>query len=182
MCNCTKRAAATRGTLVVQQAPAQPLPPIVRGRPLRPEPLIHDPAIWGPHLWTALHTLAEFLPVHNSETRRKWSGLLDALRKSIPCPDCTHHYIRWYSTHRIIYGYGVGAHRQIVDIKAWILDLHNDVNLRKGVPTWDAAAVTATYGGDRAARAHAVRMAINAVRGMIGFPALRALDGMVRDM
>ncbi len=72
--------------------------------------------------------------------------------------------------------------RAITDIKEWVLALHNDVNHRKGVAPWNAAAVTATYGGDRTVRAAAVRAAIDAVRGMVGASAIKEFDAMAQKL
>ncbi len=64
-----------------------------------------------------------------------------------------------------------------VDVREWLLALHNDVNSRKGVGAWASVAVTVKYGhwGDRVQR---VRGAIDAIRGMVGAPAIQALDVM----
>lgn len=64
-----------------------------------------------------------------------------------------------------------------VDIREWVLALHNDVNGRKGVGAWTLEAITAAYGrGDD--RVQRVRGAIDAIRGMVGGPAIQALDAM----
>jgi hypothetical protein len=173
MCNCGKRAAEARAARA--QAPPQPIQPRVGVRALPPEPVIHDPAVWGPHLWTALHTLAEF--IHGPHVVKQWSQLLSALRTSLPCPECTHHYVHWYAGHPLVRRSGVMlmTRAKTVDIREWLLALHNDVNGRKGVGAWTLEAVTATYGrwDDRVQR---VRGAIDAIRGMVGGPAIQALD------
>jgi hypothetical protein len=69
--------------------------------------------------------------------------------------------------------------RAAVDIKVWLLDLHNDVNRRRGVPVWTQAAVSATYGGEHVVRMAAVRAAIDAVRGMVGDTAINAMLAML---
>lgn len=173
MCNCGKRAAEVRAAR--PQAPPQPM--IRGGRVAPPEPIIHDPALWGPHLWTALHTLAEFVRGPNS--RRAWERLLTALHTSLPCPDCTHHYVQWYAKHPLVKRTGLMISRTTsIDVRDWVLALHNDVNGRKGVGAWNLGAVTATYGraDDRVQR---VQGAIDAIRGMVGAPAIQALDAMV---
>ncbi len=174
MCNCGKRAAEARA--VRAQAPPQP---VFRGRaaPPPPEPVIHDPALWGPHLWTALHTMAEF--IQGSHVNKIWGQLLMALRVSLPCPECTHHYVQWHANHPLVKNTGTLIRSRVVtiDIRNWLLALHNDVNGRKGVGTWTLEAVTATYGrwDDRVQR---VRGAIDAIRGMVGAPAIQILDAM----
>ena len=178
MCNCGKRAAAAREAR--EQAPAQPLN--VRGGviPAPPEPVIHDPAIWGPHVWTALHTLAEFVSTQGAGLQ-KWTNLLSTMRTSLPCPECTEHYGRWYAAHPLVRRVVpiMMSRRVAVDIKAWLLNLHNDVNRRRGVPVWTQEAVRATYGGEHVVRMAAVRAAIDAVRGMVGDAAINAMLAML---
>ena len=130
-----------------------------------------------------MHTLAEFVPA-TGQQQKKWVDLLSALRTSLPCPDCTAHYGRWYGSHPLVRRVGVMMMIRFVttDIKEWLLNLHNDVNRRKGVAGWDAAAVTAAFGGDRGERVTAVRAAIDAIRGLIGGAALQALDALVAGM
>jgi hypothetical protein len=130
-----------------------------------------------------MHTLAEFVPAAGPN-QKKWVDLLVALRTSLPCPDCTWHYTRWCATHPFVRRVGVMmmARRVVADIREWLLNLHNDVNRRKGVTGWDAARVSAAFGGDRDMRVTAVRAAIDAIRGLIGGPALQALDTLVAGM
>jgi hypothetical protein len=176
MCNCGKRAAAARAAQ--GQGPNNR-----RTAPVTPEPIIHDPILWGPHLWTAMHTLAEFVPAQGAN-QTTWVNLLTALRTSLPCPECTGHYVRWHTGHPLVRRIGITImmRRVVGDIKEWILALHNNVNEGKGLPGWSAAAVTATYGGDRGARAAAVRTAIDAVRGMVGGAAIQVLDALAAAM
>jgi hypothetical protein len=186
MCNCGKNAATSR-TLPPPQAPAHPLNnvgaiPAIHSRDGSPafwrEPI--DPAIWGPHVWTVLHTLAEFVPAHGPGLQ-KWTNLLKALLTSLPCPECTEHYSRWCATHPLVRRVGqlIMVRRVAVDIKGWLLNLHNDVNQRRGVAVWNQAAVSATYGGDHVVRMAAVRVAIDAVRGMVGDAAINAMLAML---
>jgi len=74
--------------------------------------------IWGPHLWTILHSLGERLKGNSLEETRLWSGLLSSLRYSLPCPQCKKHYSDYYITH------------PISDIRIWLYNLHNEVNNR----------------------------------------------------
>ena len=53
--------------------------------------------IWGPALWSILHSLAEktgFKPTEKAETEEKrlWRSFLMALRTAIPCPRCQKHF------------------------------------------------------------------------------------------
>ena len=75
--------------------------------------------IWGPHLWTILHSLAE-RKKNSSEETRLWTGLLSSLRYSLPCPQCKKHYSDYYTAH------------PVSDIRTWLYNLHNEVNGRTG--------------------------------------------------
>lgn len=95
---------------------------------------IVDPALWGPPLWRLLHTLAEIAGTDDSQA--DWAALFAALRTSLPCPECTHHYKAWFT-----------AHPFTVNPATWVLDLHNDVNRRRGVEMeWSHRDVSVAYG------------------------------------
>lgn len=179
MCNCGKRAAAAAAT---RQADATPITAQGRrGIRAAPEPVIHDPVVWGPHMWTAFHTLSLAVPF--GAARAEWLELLTPLAASLPCPECAGHYTTWLASHPLVSvrrrtgGAILMMQRATpavadIDIAAWLLDLHNAVNGRKGVAGWDLDAVRVTYTGGR----DAVRTAIEAVRGMVGARAIRALE------
>ena len=113
---------------------------------------IVDPALWGPHVWRFLHVTAA-LPVARSRGREQWRALLTALRVALPCPECTGHYQAWHRAHpfRVMMG-GMAVRRMAA---AWVLDLHNDVNRRRGVPIWTRAQVEAAVAGVSVADARA---------------------------
>lgn len=125
--------------------------------PAGPEPVdvglpIVDPVLWGPHVWRFLHVAAA-LPVARSRGREQWRALLTALRVALPCPECTGHYQAWYRAHpfRVMMG-GAAVRRAAM---AWVLDLHNDVNRRRGVAVWSPAQVEASVAGAGVAEARA---------------------------
>ena len=88
--------------------------------------------IWGPHLWTLLHSSAEKIgsqPIKRlpAEATRIWIGLLSSLRYSLPCPVCKKHFTDYYSSHPI--------HNLNKDtITSWLFTLHCQVNERTGKP------------------------------------------------
>jgi hypothetical protein len=191
MCNCGKRAAAAVAERSVpKQAAAAPVTGQAVG--VRALPVIHDPALWGPHMWTALHTLSTFVSFDSA--RAEWMELLTHLAASLPCPECAGHYAAWLASHPLVQPrrrsgaiFMMRLQRVAVatgsDIATWLLDLHNAVNGQKtGVGAWTLDAMTATYGGDVGARRDAVRVAIDAVRGMIGARAIGALEALLRRM
>lgn len=80
--------------------------------------------IWGPNLWIILHSLAEKIGTTKnllSEETRLWSGFLSSLRYSLPCPQCKKHYTKYYIDNKI---------SSISDIRMWLYNLHNDVNMK----------------------------------------------------
>lgn len=88
--------------------------------------------IWGPHLWTILHSATE--RIGNSalkklpqEESRIWINLLGSLRYSLPCPLCKKHYTEYFSKNPI-----TSFNRDT--IRSWLFNLHNQVNDRTGKP------------------------------------------------
>ena len=124
-----------------------------------------DPKVWGPPLWRVLHTAAERVPVASAA----WVAVVDALKTSLPCAECTGHYVAWVSdvTRRVVEGE--------TDMRAWWLALHNDVNRRTRKGIWTAADVTAAYGEATTAAAAEALTALEGKLGDAGLAALRAL-------
>ena len=82
--------------------------------------------IWGPHLWTILHSVAERIGSKSlkrlpGEETRIWAGLLASLRYSLPCPQCKKHYLEYYSSNPI---------QSINEIRLWLYNLHSQINSR----------------------------------------------------
>lgn len=82
--------------------------------------------IWGPHLWTILHSIAERIGSKSlkrlpGEETRIWAGLLASLRYSLPCPQCKKHYLEYYSSNPI---------HSIHEIRLWLYNLHSQINSR----------------------------------------------------
>ena len=193
MCNCGRRAAAAAAAAAagapagIGQAGATP----VTGRSVRgaaPGPVIHDPILWGPHMWTAMHTLSVFVPFASAKT--EWLELLKPLSASLPCPECAGHYKKWLSVHPIEYDRRQLRHLMrrnkvtVADtnIVTWLLELHNAINGRKSVGAWTVDGMKEVYGGDVAIRREAVRGAINSIRGMVGANAIAGLEKLLQRM
>jgi hypothetical protein len=86
--------------------------------------------IWGPHLWTILHSAAEKigLPQHKrlpQEEMRLWTNLFTSLRYSLPCPLCKKHFTSYHSANPI-------QTFTRDSIRIWLYNLHNDINIRLG--------------------------------------------------
>lgn len=148
-----------------------------------------SPTLWGPHMWTAIHTLS--LSVSFASARAEWLELLTPLAASLPCPECAKHYSEWLASHPLAPPRRTGAgpmmrraastkplSTPVDDIAAWLLDLHNAVNGRKGVASWNMDSIKTTYVGG----SDAVRASIESVRGMIGARAISGLETLLGRM
>lgn len=178
MCNCTKSRivrAGGRGPAGVRSGPgvvAVPEPTF----PAIGIPTV-DTAIWGPPLWTVLHTLAEFTHAHG--LYGAWVETLRSLVGNLPCPECAFHYEQWCRKN------GLPRPRRPTDlhmaIRTWIGRLHNNVAARNGSPSgaWGYPQLTATYGGDKAIRFAVVREMLGRLQGIIGAPAWDRLSALV---
>jgi len=102
-----------------------------------------DATIWGPFLWNALHTASQNKQLKTRQAL--WANLMKALRTGLPCPECSAHFNSWMNSHpmRTSLLPNIGF-----DHSKWLLDLHNDVNIRTGKPVWTLAQVAASYNGD----------------------------------
>jgi len=84
--------------------------------------------IWGPALWTILHSSAERIGTKQlqrlpREEERIWMGLLNSLRYSLPCPHCKKHYTSYLFSKPIL-----SFNRDT--IRLWLFNLHQEVNQR----------------------------------------------------
>lgn len=86
--------------------------------------------IWGPELWTILHSSAERFGQPSKrlpdDEKRIWFGLLRSLQFSLPCPLCKKHYISYFHTNQIL------LTRE--GVRSWLFNLHNQVNQRNNKP------------------------------------------------
>lgn len=168
-CNCGRRPAASAAAAAGARTGLRPtVAPVVVALPPPPP----DPLVWGPPLWRALHIAAVFSD--RVSVRNEWPVLLQYLQSSLPCPDCTAHYRRWFASHPFIRGNNAPD----VRLKAheWLVALHNDVNVRTGKPTMTPDAVATLFGGDRLVRIAEAETAVSSLRGIIGGRALSMLS------
>jgi hypothetical protein len=176
MCNCTKSrivraGGGIRGPAGVRSGPgAAPEPEF----PAIGIPTV-DTAIWGPPLWTVLHTLAEFTHAHSLYD--PWVATLRSLVGNLPCPECAFHYEQWCRKN------GLPRPRRPADlhmaIRTWVGRLHNNVAARNSAGAWDYPQLTATYGGDKATRFAVVREKMAELQGHLGQSAWDRLSVLV---
>jgi Erv1 / Alr family len=83
--------------------------------------------IWGPNLWTILHSSAERIGTSTvklpREELRIWTGVLSSLRHSLPCPICKKHFTAYFSATPL-----KTFNREFIRI--WLYNLHCQVNDR----------------------------------------------------
>ncbi len=180
MCNCTKSrivraGGGGRGPAGVRSGPGA-APPEPEFPPIAIATV--DTAIWGPPLWTVLHTLAEFTHAHRLYD--SWVATLRSLVGNLPCPECAFHYEQWCRKN------GLARPRRPADlhiaIRTWVGRLHNSVNARKSVGGWDYPQLTATYGGDKSARIAVAREQMAVLQGILGQAAWDRLSALVGEV
>lgn len=124
-----------------------------------------DTAVWGPSLWKILHTAAEATEP-NAAAAPLLEKTIRALDGALPCPDCRKHYHTWLQTHPVS-----------GDLRTWLLDLHNDVNVRTGKVPWTVDDLAAAYGSGEG-----VTAALETLRSRIGVDGWRALHALVKEL
>jgi hypothetical protein len=134
-----------------------------------------EPAVWGPHVWFILHSLAElaFRNPNGNRLEGSWASFVAAVAESIPCPTCARHFRTWMSW--VPFESSVAAET----VRGRFSELHNMVNRTNRVPTWsgDLAAVYAV--GDLDVVNFEIRQRIDTVRGMVGDAMLNAATAML---
>ncbi len=99
-----------------------------------------NPSEWGPHLWRMLHWLAENVGQQTSkilqtDETEAWKRLLRVMTQVLPCAMCRGHYSNYMKSH-----FDIEKISRTTDqiekyelIRRWLFELHEDVNLRRGV-------------------------------------------------
>ncbi len=88
--------------------------------------------VWGPSLWSAMHSLSFSYPAACEATCHERAAMFDflkALKTLIPCEECKAHYSVWFDDH-----IGSKASRVLAgrdDLSRSLVSLHNEVNARE---------------------------------------------------
>ena len=90
------------------------------------------PSLWGASLWHLLHTAAQFTT--NVHQRLNWIRLLEAMKSSLPCPECSAHYNAWITANPV--SLPISGPELTTAISTWLLALHNDINRRNEKEAW----------------------------------------------
>jgi hypothetical protein len=95
--------------------------------------------IWGPALWTCLHTFAEFSgkqsnPLQDKDEGHAWLNLFKNLQDIMPCALCSAHYktyIRHHPVSSVVNLKGYQRREWLID---YLFNFHNAVNTLLGKP------------------------------------------------
>lgn len=145
----------------------------------------YGPDFWGPILWRAFHTAAEFSNL--SGTRELWPMLVAALEApdGIPCPECSGHFRDWCAKHP----YDISTQTDLEDVRtytrAWFLNLHNNVNRHAEPPTaeWNLDQLRTTYGPpDMATKIAAVNAELHQLDELVGDNVLTHLRALLHQI
>lgn len=179
MCPCKNKPVAPSGRAVATPRNTR-LPSVVGSSitlnlPVEPVLPTVDTNIWGPSLWTVLHTLSLV-----ATDKTMWINIANALKTDIPCPDCSEHYNTWIHSNPLRFPVSPPSRQPFIPrfiktrppvqlppvsdtISRWVLALHNNVNTRRGVGTWEYDQCKNTYRNINTAR-----KALTSLDGVIG--------------
>lgn len=100
-----------------------------------------SPEIWGPRLWSLLHTLADLSD--RKDIYPLWNSFLRATTANIPCQKCQIHMAEYWRTHTFL-PKGWGSMSGIMvrqDIRQKLHAFHNSVNDRVGKPRYPLSSI-----------------------------------------
>jgi len=83
-----------------------------------------NPDIWGPGIWTTLHSITLTYPeAPTHKDIQEHRNFLHSVGKVLPCPGCRIEYNKWIARNP------PALHSRDVFVD-WMIDLHNDINKR----------------------------------------------------
>lgn len=86
-----------------------------------------DPNVWGPPLWTFMHTLSFNYEKNPTKVdKQNMFNFFDSLRHVIPCETCRNHYDEFFKKNNI--QKALNSRDELID---WVLACHNNVNKLK---------------------------------------------------
>jgi len=106
--------------------------------------------MWGPLLWTLLHSLSEKVgsgaALFVEDEKQRWIFLLANLATIIPCRDCKAHAIEWIAAHPTADFKSLAPEDRKLWLRTYFYNFHNNVNERMEHPQFDEALLESTYG------------------------------------
>ena len=123
--------------LIIKQMPCACLIPV---------PSYPETADWGPILWNILHGLAEKAGqgILKADEIREWAKFIKITGDVLPCEMCRGHYKEFMKKNPV--QLTSFTQSQInVWVKSWFWNLHNEVNISRGVSIFEYDVLTPTY-------------------------------------
>ena len=95
--------------------------------------------IWGPPAWTFLHTITFNYPNNPSvQDKQNYYNFFDSLKFVLPCDKCKKHYKENSRDLK-------DNLNSRDDLVKWLIDIHNDVNIKNNKSVWSYADVYNKY-------------------------------------
>jgi hypothetical protein len=96
---------------------------------------------WGPAAWNFMHAVTFTMPDRPSELQKKeYLDFFLSIPNVLPCPSCRVHLGALYKKMPP----NVNSRKECIQ---WLIDAHNDVNVRTGKPEKNITQVTADFLG-----------------------------------
>ena len=98
-------------------------------------------AEWGPALWRIFHSFVEktgrnVTAIRGSdEEQRCWFNVMNSLKKSLPCPNCKHHFREYIAVNKLEPIFVFKGEERRNRLREYFFTFHNNVRQRKSQPT-----------------------------------------------
>ena len=95
--------------------------------------------IWGPPAWTFLHTITFNYPDNpTNEDKQNYYTFFNSLKHVLPCEKCKKHYTENSRDLK-------DNLNSKDDLVKWLIDIHNDVNIKNDKSVWSYTDVYNKY-------------------------------------
>ena len=100
-----------------------------------------EPKVWGPGAWLFLHSITLNYPENPTDNDKMFhKNFFLNLQNVLPCPSCAQHY----SMNLKKFPIDPALESRELLVK-WLIDIHNDVNIKNNKPVWSYADVYNKY-------------------------------------
>ena len=100
-----------------------------------------EPKIWGPPAWIFLHSITFQYPEYPTDIeKQKYYTFFHSLKNVLPCPNCREHYQINFDKLQI----DLESRKGLIE---WLIDLHNEVNMKNGKKVLTYNEVYQKYNG-----------------------------------
>lgn len=98
--------------------------------------------LWGPHGWEFMHYISFSYPEFpTKEDRENYYRFYLSIGDVLPCLKCRAHYKENMKKHSLLEALDYGKQGLV----RWVLDMHNEVNLKKGKEVWSLEKLMSKY-------------------------------------